>query len=393
MALAMGDANPRSNSCPPPLKRWATQPSHLFKHFCKQLRGTRRGQLNAKRCRMGSKRGWLIAAGMVIVLALVVGRIRFWPAALTEPTAATTAPGRLARIASPESIWALVDKPTGPGLAADDYNKGVVEFYDSDRYAKLRALPAERKLAIGYDKFPYEVCKWITAGATERRMDYFAQYVKPADAVRPSHRDLIDPASAEDPPLPHLPAFMAMAEAALLYGDICEKHNKSAEAESLYKAVLVFGHHVAEDRVRLWGLQTGLRIQQLAAQHLGRFYQQRDKPALAKKGSTLLEDLNRTVEAVRTKAGEAVFRLSKRGHLHPGDLRNVAVLDADPMWRVEATWRLGLCRAALSQRKRSADYQAITDLLTRSKDSEDLFIRAAADLALGMTVEDVRTAH
>jgi len=342
---------------------------------------------------VGNRLGWLIAGGGVLVLVLVVGLLWLWPDATTEPTAATTARGRLDRIDLPASIWDVVEKPTERGLAADDYNKGVVEYYDSDGHARLRKLSPERQTAFGRNDFPYRAHDYIAAGAKKRRMDYFAQYIKPAEAVKPSQRELISAEEGPAGPLPHLQAFAAMADAALVYGKICEKDKKRQQAEGFYKAVLVFGHHVTEDRVRLWGFQVGLDIQQKAAHRLSELYYKQGQKDRLEKVRAFLDELARVQEVAAKKAREAVFRLSERGHLHAGDLRNIAAHDADPMWRIEAIRQLGLCRAALSTGGNRADHEAITELLTQCKGNPNPFIQAAAELALGMTVEDVRAAY
>ncbi|MBN1343082.1 MAG: hypothetical protein JXQ73_10405 [Phycisphaerae bacterium] len=344
---------------------------------------------------MGRNAHWLVLGGL-LVLVVALG-LWFWPRSPTGPTEATTSSGRLEIIGLPESIWAVIDKPTGTGLAADDYNKGVVEYYDSDRYKALRNLTPERRREIGYGKFPYRVYKYVTAGAKKRRMGYFENYVKPTEAVGPSHQDLIAQAELAKPPLPHLHAFKDMAEATLLYGEICEKGNQAKEAERLYKAVLVFGYHVAEDRVRLFSFQTGLNIQIQAAQHLVKLYQDRKQADALAKASALLKELTEVFDGVARKAKETLFRTDGDGHLHPGDLLNIAASDADPMWRIEAVRQLGLCRAALNQGGNRADYKAITELLTRFEQAsdgpgKDPFIEAAANLGLAMTMKDVRGA-
>lgn len=341
---------------------------------------------------MGNKLGWMIAGGLVLVLA-GIGAVWFWPASPTAPTKATTAPGRLDRIEQPESIWQVAPRPSGSGIAADDYNKGVVEYGNTDRYSELRKLSPEQKLAIPYNRFPYRAYKFMLAGSKKRRMRYFAEYVAPASAVRPSFSELVRAAEASDPPLPHLTAFEAMADATLLYGQICQKNGKHKEAERLYQTTLIFGRHIAEDRVRLWSFKLGLKIQIQAAQRLAALYEVRKQQDRLEAASRLLDDLSRTADRVDAKAGEAVFKLSKRGHLHAGDLLNIATNDADPMWRVEAVRQLGLCRASLSRGGNRADHKAITELLTRYQGDEDPFIRAAAELALSMTIEDVRSAR
>jgi len=340
---------------------------------------------------VGNKLGWIIAGGMVLVLVLAVLLIWVLPGSATPPTAATTSAGRLDRIEVPASIWNLVSPPTGQGLAADDYNKAVVEYFDTDRYGELRKLSEEQRLAIAPGKFPYKVCRFVLAGAAKKEMGYFPQYVAPAQTVKPSHRELVDAAGSDRPPIPHLAAFPDIAETALLYGRICQNHKEHREAERIYKAVLIFGWHVAQDRVRLWGFQVGLKIQQMAAERLAGFYTARGEPDRADKASGFLSDLGRTLEATAAKANEALFRLDPSGRLFVGDLRHLAVNDADPMWRIEAIRQLGLYRAAMSKGGKRADRKAIDRLLNDLKNQNDPLLKAAAELALTLTIQDVRS--
>ncbi len=342
---------------------------------------------------------WVVPVGLVGLLAAIGAFVMLRPGTPTPPTEATLREGRLQRIDQPASLWSVVERPTKPGLAADDYNKGVVEYYDTNGYETLRGLSEDEKLAISSDAFPYEVCGFVLAGAAKRRMDYVVQYVPPAEAVKPSHRELISDPDGK-PPLPHLSGFRAMADAALLYARICERADKHSEAERLSKAVLVFGWHVAEDRVRLFGHQIGLEIERKAAEQLAEHYERRKATNELTNVRAFLADLTGVQERVSLKAAEAVFRLNKRGHLHAGDLMNVAGNDGDPMWRIEAIRMLGVSRAALTQGGKRADFRAITDLLERYRAGEievpppyPPFARAAAERALGMTIKDVRTAY
>lgn len=341
---------------------------------------------------MNNKLGWLIAAGMVVVILAVVLLIWALPGSPSAPTAATTAPDRLRRIDVPPSIWGVVNPPTGSGLAADDYNKAVVEYYNTRRYADLQKMSAEQQLAIPQTKFPYKVCRFILAGAAKKQMGYFTQYVPPTEAVTYGYREMAEMSEADKPPIPHLQAFTAMAKTALLYGRICEKNKDFREAERIYKAVLIFGWHVAEDRVRLWGFQVGLHIQRVAAERLAEFHAARGENDRGEKVGRFIEDLDRATRATNAKAGEALLRLTTSGHLYVGDLLNLAANDADPMWRVEAIHQLGLARAAMSKGGKKADRKAIESLLTELKSQSDPLLKAAAEHALGMTVTDVRSA-
>jgi hypothetical protein len=340
---------------------------------------------------VSNRLGWIVAGGLVVVLAPVVLLIWLWPGSPAPPSPATTGPGRLDRIDVPTSLWELVNRPTGSGLAADDYNKAVVEYFDSDRYRDLRRMSDAQQLAIAPGKFPYKVWRFVLAGSAKRQMSYFSQYVSPTLAMKPSYQEMAEPAEEGKPPIPHLVAFSAVARAALLYGRTCERHKEVREAERVYKAVLIFGWHVTEDRARLWGFQVGLGILKTAGERLEEFYKARGDKGRADKVSKFLGDLNQTIDRVATKANETLFRLDKTGHLPVGDLLNLAAHDADPMWRIEAIRQLGLARAAMGRGGPKADRQAINKMLADLKINDDRMMRAAAELALGMTVQDVRS--
>ena len=88
----------------------------------------------------------------------------------------------------------------------------------------------------------------------------------------------------------------------------------------------------------------------------------------------------------------ALFRLTASGHLNVGDLLNMAANDNDLMWRIEAIRQLGLARAAMSKGGKKADRKAIESLLVGFRNQDDPMLKAAADLASNMTVQDVRSA-
>jgi hypothetical protein len=340
---------------------------------------------------VGNRLGWIIAGSLVFVLVLVTLLIWLWPGSPLPPTAATTAPGRLDRISVPASIWELVSQPAGSGLAADDYNKAVVEYFDSDRYRDLRRMSDAQQLAVAPAKFPYKVWRFVLAGSAKRQMNYFPQYVLPALAVKPSYQEMAEPADEEKPPMPHLSAFPPIARAALLYGRVCERHKDFREAERVFKAVLIFGWHVTEDRVRLWGFQAGLGILKMAGERLDEFYRARGNKDHADKALKFLSDLSQTIDRAAIKANESLFHLDKTGHLPVGDLLNIATHDADPMWRIEAIRQLGLARAAMGQGGRKADRKAIDGLLVELQTSGDPMIKAVAEFAIKITILDVRS--
>ncbi len=334
--------------------------------------------------------GWAVAAGVVLILLIV---ILIWAlsGSSTPATVATTGSGRLDRIAQPASLWEIVGQPKAAGLAADDYNKGVVEYLDSNRYAALNKMSDEQKLSIQPAKFPYKVCRFLQSGTAKKQMSYFSQYVSPAQAVKPSHAELSEAAQSDSPPIFHLVAFPEMAKAALLYAKLCEKHHDARDAERTCKAVLLFGWHISEDRVRLRGVQIGLQIQQMAAEQLKDIYDARGEKAKAEKVTAYLDSLAKVIEATDRKARETVFKLSASGRLQVGDLLNIAAKDSDPMWRIEATHQLGLCRALKGQSR--SDQKAIESLLANLKNQTDPMIKAAAEFALTMTPEEARSAR
>ncbi len=334
----------------------------------------------------------IVAVGVAGLSVLVWLVLR--PGSPTEPTASTTASGRLAYVELPSSVWKVVTPPTSRGLAADDYNKGVVEFLDSDGFAELRKMSDEQKLRIRHGRFPYRPHKFINAGAKKRRMQYFTQYVSPQAAVAPRHEDLVDSLADPNGPLPHLAAFRAMARASLLYGRICERAGERSEAKRIYGTVLVFGHHVAQDRVRLCGVLLGLQIMREAAGALEAFHQGDDSSAEASAARHVVEDVRSLESVLAKKAEEALFGEGPHGPPHAGDLRNLAANDADPMWRIEAIRRLGILRVALKDRPEHPDAMAVRRLLeSLAKEPPDdgseygLLIRAAAEYALGFPVD------
>jgi len=294
----------------------------------------------------------VVAAGAAAILA--AGGWWMLHSRPSKPTPATTGPGRLELIAPGVSIWTIIEPPTGKGNAADDYQKGVVELHSRGMYEKVMqwASAGSRRGA-----FPSRVADYLHAGAAKAEMRFFGALVLPADAV--GKRAL---AVLED-----LARMARIARCRVEY-DLAK--GRTEQAESLCRDLLVFGHHVMSERVRVAGIRVGLSIQQAAAELLACLYERRGDAEAASRVRAYLDGLREAQGKLDRKARETIGR--ERPEL--GDLLLMARQDADRAWRIEAMLRLAEC---VDGALRRADRRAIRKLLEEVAAGSDPFLRAA----------------
>ncbi len=180
-------------------------------------------------------------------------------------------------------------------------------------------------------------------------------------------------------------AFETVSRYCLVKEQMLEKAGRLDEAEGLLKALMILGYRIAEERVRLPGMLTGLGIESQAGGMLVKLYKQRGQVERAKSVETYLSALRDVQQRIDSKAGQTVSRLD-------GDSPPTAVLiwvvdnDKDRMWRIEAALTLGLAKWTAPRR---ADQEAARETLQHLQDDKDPLVRDAATAGLGISRQDV----
>ena len=310
--------------------------------------------------------GWWISGGVgaiVVVVAVVVYL------GVTSRPVYTRAPARLERLTPAANLADVVPVPAGEQGAEEAYHEAVLALQDPSGQAAIRALQLSEPTRSP-PVFPTRIPEYLLAGAQQRTMTYHDRYIPADQAVADA--------------LPVWQAFEEIAAVADLRARLHVGEGDIDRAEALYQAVVVFGNHILNDRVRYQGLLTGLTVQQVGLQGLFLLYVEREDTPKMQVVQAYSEALLKLEQRLDAKAKQTVFCLP----MPAGDLINIARRDRDRAFRVEAIRMLGYCR--WTRYASRGDRRVIEKLLTTFKSDGDPYIRAAAAWAADRTVLNVR---
>lgn len=182
-------------------------------------------------------------------------------------------------------------------------------------------------------------------------------------------------------------AFDGIGQICCLKADLLIQAGRTAEAEALLKAVIAFGFHVEQERLRYSQTITGIAIQKRACRMLGQVYEKTERTPLAQAATEYVAALQDLQNRLESKAATTTAMLENGSPL-PGELFWLVDNDKDRMWQIEATLLLGLTQHTAP---RKADQRAARQRLTSLvRYCSDPMLRDAAAAALGTTREDVR---
>jgi hypothetical protein len=151
-------------------------------------------------------------------------------------------------------------------------------------------------------------------------------------------------------------------------------------SRELVGAVWVFGQRLFEDNTRLYTRNTGLDMMESAGSLL---FEMSVEGSSAE--AEVLRAWSSALDGVR-RAWQPKLEVMLRVDPHPGDLVNIAVNDADRMFRVEATLRLGIHRHGADRGNRRAMQRAIRAAMA----SDDPMLAEAGRAADALTLEEKR---
>lgn len=157
-------------------------------------------------------------------------------------------------------------------------------------------------------------------------------------------------------------------------------HGEPKQARDLALAVWVFGQRMFERNVRLYHRNTGLDMMESAGGLL--FEMSANDPTL---DSQALRAWATAIGEIR-QAWQPKLEIVMGVAPHPGDLVNIALHDEDPMFRFEATLRLGIHRYTASRGNRRAMNAAIRAAMA----SDHPMLAEAGRQADAVTLEQMR---
>ena len=307
----------------------------------------------------GNALGWFIS--LLIVVATATGLVFFQRhlADLTPTTDLVGDPMMLAPLAlpvSPESVVA----PRDACDAGPIYRQAIERVLaDRDAYERFAADGRGSEEAKGL-----AAIELLVSARPCSRMSLFS--TAPSEVVSYGNK-------------PELQALRAAGLCAVRLGLLLTRENKPDEALNYHEAAFALGARLYEERLVMDELLVGLELMSGAARAMGERnpqaqsflsgYQEYDRARL--------QPLRRAIGSI----DPGVIAT------HSGDVFHIARHAKERLWRVEAILKLGRMRFNAA---RLADQQAATRALEELSDDADPVIRAAANAARSLTIQQYR---
>lgn len=318
---------------------------------------------------LGSLKGWVIA------VALCTGPLIIWYAA----TASNRSSSRIVLnqamrevIRGSVPVQSVIGEFSDPGDAADDYHLAVQECVATQHYSGYMALSAGKQLNDP-DSLDIRAPQYLLDGAPKANMDYTRRFAQRSDWTVAR--------------IPYVKAFDSVGMTCLIKAELLAKAGRTAEAEALLKAVIAFGYHIEQERIRYGETITGVALEVAACRWLVRLYKDTSQVDLEATAQKYLESLEHLQERLETKAFSTTARLQDASP-PPAELFWLLDNDRDRMWRIEATLLLGLTQwTAPRAADRNASRRRLAEM---SEQTADPLIQDAARAALEITPKDIR---
>jgi hypothetical protein len=180
-------------------------------------------------------------------------------------------------------------------------------------------------------------------------------------------------------PKPALQALRLAGSCAIRLGLLLAREAKPEEAMEWYQAAFALGARLYEERLVLDELLAGLELMSAAARAMG------EKNAQAQSFLNGYQEFDRArLQPLRRAIGSIDPGVIAT---HSGDVFYIARNATERMWRVEAILKLGRLRYNAA---RVADQQAATRALEQLSDDRDPIVRAAANAARNLSIEQYR---
>lgn len=269
-------------------------------------------------------------------------------------------------------VETVVGPLTDMNDAAEDYSRAVQEYNGTDRYSGYLALLAQE--ALEPDDLDIRAPQYLLAAAGKGRMNYARGFAQVGDwtNVRAGY----------------VKTFDGIGQICIVKAHLLLKAGRTEEAEALLKAVVVFGHHCQQERVRYKQTITGIALQKQACRLLLQLYQQTEQPAKASTVEEYIQALQMLHDRLEGKAAVTIAQLVDASP-SPGVMFWLVDNDKDRMWQIEGILMLGLTQWTAP---RAADQRASRERLAAlAQHAEDPMLSDAAKAALAFTPEDVRS--
>jgi hypothetical protein len=317
---------------------------------------------------LGSLKGWLITAA---IWGVVIG-IYFVAMASNWNRSRVHLDASLAEVIRCEvPVETVVGPFADTDDAADDYVRAVQEYNGTDRYSGYLALMAQG--ALEPDTLDIRAPQYLLAAAGKGRMSYARRFAQVDDWTRPR--------------VGYVKAFDGIGQICNQKAVLLQKAGRTEEAEALLKAVVAFGYHIEQERVRYDQTITGVGLQKQACRELLKIYQGTGQAAKAKPVEEYIQALQMLQDKLEGKASATIAWLENASP-STGVMFWLVDNDKDRMWQIEGVLMLGLTQWTAP---RAADQRASRERLTAlAQHAKEPMLNDAAKAALSFTREDVR---
>lgn len=327
---------------------------------------------------MGSKTGWIIAAGLVVAVVGIITKAIFFPAP-TSPTSVTLQSEFMSKVETTLPVTMVIgDAPSDGGNAGDDY-RAALEVFEANRDALETFLDKEglkTDLAKGRLTPPVDVLSalekigaHVAAGARKMNFEYSLTHTKKKDFdVGYYYQGAYDMGKVSE-----------CASILAIYQFGLKQYDQAARTE---KDLVVMGWHMTNERVRLHMTLFGFLVQLEAIRGLRTVYiysrgehEDQIKAINAYKGALI----------VAKGAYDDKLPVFQAKSIEPGDILNIAENHEDRAVRIQGILFLGRLRHEVGGSR--GDMRATYKLLDHYRAEGDLYEAAAAKAAREMTKE------
>ena len=316
---------------------------------------------------MGSKAGWIVAGGLVVVIVVVV-LINLWPKPGPEaapPVKPNITQEKLRKhdlTMTPVDVLGPGGAQNAPGEAGEEYDKAVKCFKENMKVI----VPVQNALdpnnraepdSAGLDALK-KIDEFVAADCIKKSTGYTRMRIGDRFHFSWRFEDKNDPADDLE----------EVGKGLELLAQYYINKKQYADAEKVLQHQFLLGWHMMQERARRVMVQSGMGLQQMALPMLADVYRklpgQSDEriATLNRYNDKQLKELIDFFGQTATKHKADYIYVTGRGAL-PQDLFRIIEEDQDRVWRVEALIALGMLR--FTQEKDAAIQAKINELLDK----------------------------
>lgn len=317
----------------------------------------------------GNRLGWMLAAGLVIVMIVAIAAAYVVTGKRTEPTAFSRDSANLAEIKLPRNPRELLPPQSRDADAGDIYWRAVADYQKNINEYERLATTFDAKRALALDGV-----KAVLEAADYRRAALFAGRLEAA--VGYGSR----------------PGVIALHRVGAVVSRLGTDYAQKAQFEDARKYLLasyVLGFHLCDQRMSRLQLSAGLGLMAQSATVLKQI-ENADGNAAGGKRYEEFVSAYQSYYAERVEPMERVLTSidPKVLSTHVGDVFEIVDNSQERVWRVEGVLKLGMFKYYTNT---AGDRRAAVSKVKSMLDDPDPAVKAAALAARELTIAQYRT--